>query len=119
VFKVAKENVVNYLIDLDGTVCEDIPNEESHRYSDAEPYEGAAEILQSLVDNGHTVTYFTAREEKDRMVTLTWLAKHGFPEGRLIMDKPRGGNYVWVDNHKVRGVRFVGKKWTHWMYQQL
>jgi hypothetical protein len=24
------------------------------------------------------------------------------------MGKPRGGNYVWIDNHIVRGVRYKG-----------
>ena len=25
------------------------------------------------------------------------------------MNKPRGGNYHWVDNHIVRATRFTGK----------
>ena len=27
------------------------------------------------------------------------------------MEKPRGGNYHWIDNHIVRGTRYNGK-WT-------
>ena len=27
----------------------------------------------------------------------------------LLMGKPRGGNYHWVDNHIVRATRFDGK----------
>ena len=27
-----------YLIDIDGTVCDDIKNEDSHLYKDAKPY---------------------------------------------------------------------------------
>ncbi len=98
--------MANLLVDLDGTVCEDIPNEESHRFLDAVPYEGAAEKLRELITDGNTLTYFTAREEKDREVTIKWLRKHNFPEAHLIMNKPRGGEYVWIDNHKVRGIRY-------------
>lgn len=96
----------NLLIDLDGTVCDDIPNEESHRYATAKPYDGAADRLRELQAEGHVLTYFTAREEKDRNVTIKWLKEHGFPEARLIMDKPRGGRYIWIDNHKGRYLRF-------------
>lgn len=108
--------MANLLVDLDGTVCEDIPNEESHRFLSAEPYEGAADNLRILVTEGNSLTYFTAREEKDRKVTIEWLKKHNFPEARLIMDKPRGGEYIWIDNHKVRGIRYYGNvnknKWS-------
>lgn len=107
----------NYLMDIDGTICDDIPNEDSHRYPDAVPYENAARCLCKIVEMGHTMTYFTAREEKDRNTTLRWLAKHGFPEGVLIMNKPRGGRYVWVDNHGPRGVRFVGEVWSESMFE--
>src|SRR6185437_3009011 len=103
----------NFLLDLDGTICEDIPNEESHRYADAVPFEDAAKELHKLLLGGNTITYFTAREEKDRETTIKWLEKHGFPKGHLIMGKPRGGNYFWIDNHKVTGIRFYGNKWDN------
>jgi len=34
-----------YLVDIDGTICDDIKNEESHLYSDAKVYDGALEEL--------------------------------------------------------------------------
>lgn len=98
----------NYLIDIDGTVCEDIPNEESHRYGDAKVIPGAVEWVNGLRDAGHTITFFTARETKDRGTTIVWLMNHGFKFHNLIMDKPRGGNYVWVDNLDVTGVKYQG-----------
>lgn len=101
----------NLLMDIDGTITDDIPNEESHRYADAVPFDGAAKALQALVSEGHSLTYFTSREEKDREVTMKWLEKHGFPCHGLIMNKPRGGNYAWIDNHLVRGIRFLSTKW--------
>jgi uncharacterized HAD superfamily protein len=100
--------VANLLVDIDGTISEDIPNEESYRYAEAAAYDGAADSLRALQSEGNSLTYFTAREEKDRKVTIEWLNKHNFPEARLIMEKPRGGEYVWVDNHKVRGVLYQG-----------
>jgi hypothetical protein len=103
---------MNILVDIDGTICEDIPNEESERYPSAVPFKGAAENLQILAQT-NTICYFTAREEKDRQVTLDWLNKHGFPIHGLIMGKPRsdGQGYVWIDNHKVDGMRFQGDIW--------
>ena len=43
------------------------------------------------------------------MLTLEWLKKNGFKYHGLLMGKPRGGNYHWVDNHIVRATRFDGK----------
>ena len=34
---------------------------------------------------------------------------NGFKYHGLIMDKPRGGNYHWIDNHMVRATRYEGK----------
>ena len=54
-----------YLIDIDGTVCDDIKNEDSHLYKDAKPYEGSKEQINKLADEGNTIVFFTAREYKD------------------------------------------------------
>lgn len=98
----------NYLIDLDGTVCEDIPNEESHRYPYAHVLKGAVKKVRELYDSGNRITFFTSRESKDREVTLAWLIRHGFKFHGLIMDKPRGGQYTWIDNLDVKGIKFRG-----------
>jgi hypothetical protein len=75
---VLPENVKNYLIDIDGTICEDIPNEEPHRMVDAELFPDALIILNKWYDEGHIITFFTSRTELHREVTETWLKKHGF-----------------------------------------
>lgn len=102
-----------YLIDIDGTVCEDIPNEESHRFRDAYQLTGALEEIVRLHSTGNRIIFFTAREEKDRAVTLDWLTRHGFPFESLIMDKPRciepDDEYVWIDNRPVRAVTYKGE----------
>ena len=103
------EEVKNYLIDIDGTVTEDVPNEEPERMATCEPFVDALEILNKWYDEGHFITFFTSRTENHREVTETWLAKHNFKYHGLLMGKPRGGNYHWIDNHIVRATRFHGK----------
>ena len=106
---VLPEEVKNYLIDIDGTVTDDVPNEEPERMVTCLPYPDALEILNKWFDEGHIITFFTSRTEEHRSVTETWLKKHGFKYHGLLMNKPRGGNYHWIDNHMVRATRFKGK----------
>ncbi len=100
-----------FLIDIDGTVCDDIKNEESHLYDTAKVIPGAKEMLNKWYYEGNIITFFTAREEKDRGVTTQWLRNNGFKYHKLVMDKPRikdGQEYVWIDNRKVRAVTYLG-----------
>ena len=106
---VLPEHVKNYLIDIDGTVTEDVPNEEPERMVTCEPYPDALEILNKWYDEGHIITFFTSRTEEHRQVTENWLEEHNFKYHGLLMNKPRGGNYHWIDNHIVRATRFKGK----------
>ena len=39
----------------------------------------------------------------------TWLKENGFKYHSLLMGKPRGGNYHWIDNHLVKATRYNGK----------
>ncbi len=103
------EDVKNYLIDIDGTICDDIPNEEPERMVTAEVYPDALEICNKWYDEGHVITFFTSRTEDHRVITEAWLDTHGFKYHGLLMGKPRGGNYHWIDNHMVRATRFKGK----------
>ena len=103
------EEVKNYLIDIDGTITDDVPNEEPERMVDCVPYPDALETLNKWFEEGHIITFFTSRTEEHRSITETWLKKHGFKYHGLLMNKPRGGNYHWIDNHMVRATRFKGK----------
>jgi uncharacterized HAD superfamily protein len=103
------EDVKNYLIDIDGTVTDDVPNEEPERMGTCEPYPDALEILNKWHDEGHIITFFTSRTEDHREITEMWLKKHNFKYHGLLMGKPRGGNYHWIDNHMVRATKFNGK----------
>lgn len=100
--------VKNYLIDIDGTVTDDVPNEEPDRMALVQPFPDALEILNKWYDEGHIITFFTSRTEEVREITETWLDKHGFKYHGLLMGKPRGCNYHWIDNHIVKGTRYNG-----------
>ena len=106
---VLPEGIKNYLVDIDGTICDDIPNEEPDRMATAKYYPDALETLNRWYDEGHRICYFTARVEAHRTVTEKWLKDNGFKYHSLLMGKPRGGNYHWIDNHLVKATRYNGK----------
>ena len=103
--------VKNYLIDIDGTVTDDVPNEEPERMKHVQPFPDALEVLNKWYDEGHVITFFTSRTEDVREITEAWLDKHGFKYHGLLMGKPRGGNYHWIDNHIGKATRYTDK-WT-------
>jgi hypothetical protein len=106
---VLPSEIKNFLIDIDGTVTDDVPNEEPERMKTCLPYPDALETLNRWYEQGHIITFFTSRTEEHRAVTESWLEEHGFQYHGLLMGKPRGGNYHWIDNHIVRATRFKGK----------
>ena len=103
------DGMKNYLIDIDGTICDDIPNEEPERMATAELYPDALVTLNKWYDEGHIIFFFTSRTEAHRQVTEEWLNKHGFKYHGILFGKPRGGNYHWIDNHLVKATRYNGK----------
>ena len=105
---VLSDGVKNFLIDIDGTICDDIPNEEPERMTTCLPYPDALKIVNKWYDEGHIITFFTSRTEEHREITEEWLKKHEFQYHGLLMNKPRGGNYHWIDNHIVKATRFKG-----------
>jgi len=104
-----------WLIDIDGTICEDVPNEESHKFLIAEPFPNAAEKIKVFKDRGDTVVFFTARTDKHKVVTEEWLEEHGFVYDSIIYNKPRikdGQQYHWIDNKPVRA-SYIPEGMTH------
>jgi hypothetical protein len=106
---VLANGVKNYLIDIDGTVTEDVPNEEPERMATCLPYKGSVDMINTWYNDGHIITFFTSRTDEHEIVTKQWLDKHGFKYHYLLLNKPRGGNYHWIDNHIVRATRYDGK----------
>jgi hypothetical protein len=101
--------VKNFLIDIDGTICDDIPNEEPERMGTCLPYPDALRIVNKWYEEGHRICFFTSRTEEHREITEYWLKKNDFKWHTMLMGKPRGGNYHWIDNHIVKATRFKGK----------
>lgn len=106
---VLPKGVKNYLIDIDGTITEDVPNEEPERMETCKAFPDALVTINNWYDAGHRICFFTSRTEEHREVTEKWLTKNGFKYHSLLMGKPRGGNYHWIDNHLVKATRYKGK----------
>ncbi len=101
--------IKNFLIDIDGTISEDIPNEEPERMPGAYVIAWAVEWVNGLIEKGHIVSFFTSRLEEHREVTEKWLKDNGFKyNGVIVFGKPRGGNCHWVDNAEIQSTHFVG-----------
>jgi hypothetical protein len=106
---VLPDGIKNYLIDIDGTITDDVPNEEPWRMETCLPYDGSVEMINKWYDKGNVITFFTSRTESHRKVTEEWLNKHGYQYHGILMNKPRGGQYHWIDNHIVKATRYEGK----------
>src|SRR4030095_1928871 len=104
-----KEGKKNFLIDIDGTITEDIPNEQPERMIHCRPFPDALETINKWYDEGHIIYFFSSRTESLRKITEEWLREYGFKYHGLLLGKPRGGNYHWIDNHIVRATRYLGK----------
>ncbi len=106
---VLPEGIHNFLIDIDGTVSEDVPNEEPERMLTCAEIPGAKDQINKWYDEGHIIYFFTSRLEEHRANTEQWLREKGFKWHGIIFGKPRGGNYHWIDDRSVRATRFFGK----------
>ena len=107
-----------YIVDLDGTVWEDVPNEMAQdRTENAEVYHNAVDWINEKFDEGNYICFFTARWESLRRLTEEKLAKIGVRYHQLIMNKPRLRHtkyrgYHYIDNCAVlKASRFEGV-WT-------
>lgn len=103
------DGINNFLIDIDGTVSEDVPNEEPERMLTCAEIPGAKDQINKWYDEGHIIYFFTSRLEEHRAYTEQWLHEKDFKWQGIIFGKPRGGNYHWIDDRSVRATRFFGK----------
>lgn len=76
----------------------------------AKVFSGAVNKLNKWYDEGHVITFFTSRTEGLRKITEKWLEKNGFKYHALLVGKPRGGNYYWIDNAPIK-VKKLKKAW--------
>jgi hypothetical protein len=101
------EEVRNYVIFIDGTLCEEIPNNEAGRMAHAAVHPEAVESCNRLFDRGHLITFVTARDERHRDLTESWLMEHGFNYHEIVFGTTReGGRSVIIDGapHRIRSV---------------
>ena len=49
------------------------------------PLDAGIALAQDHAAEGHRIVYLTGRNEDYRSLTRDWLARHGLPDGRLVM----------------------------------
>lgn len=100
-----------FLIDIDGTICDDIPNEEPERMVTANVFPDALATINQWYDEGNTITFFTARTLEHKEITEEWLNRHGFKYHGVIYGKPRytGQAYHWIDNRPVKATTYLDR----------
>ena len=95
---------MRYVVDIDGTIC--YPGEGEQRYTDAVPRQDRIDIINNLYDEGHIVTYLTARGmgrhnnncekayEEFYDFTVKQLETWGCKYTELFLGKPSGDIYI-------------------------
>jgi len=116
---------VIFMLDLDGTVWEDVPNESPPEVTmKAKVFQGAVEWIEKRYAEGHRICFFTARWESLREVTEAKLKEIGVPYHELIMGKPRVrhteyAGYHYIDNCSIiRANQFKGA-WTSLVQKEI
>ncbi|NQV08552.1 phosphoheptose isomerase [Candidatus Woesearchaeota archaeon] len=111
------EKVV-FMVDLDGTMWEDTPNEVAkEKTMSAKVFPKAVEWVNERHKEGHYICFFTARWEELREVTEAKLKEMNVKYHKLLMEKPRirhteYAGYHHIDNCSIiRANRFEGA-WT-------
>ena len=102
-------------IDIDGTLCENVPNEKWSKMPSAEPWMENIDKLKRWKEEGAFICLFSSRLEAMRSYTEQWLIRYKVPYDLLILNKPRlkeNGEYYFIDNHKVRGITSKNKIFT-------
>ena len=61
--------MINYLIDIDGTITDDVPNEEPDRMETCLPHEGSVDQINQWYGEGHTINFFTSITDKHKEIT--------------------------------------------------
>ena len=94
-------------IDIDGTVADcsivdftkadDDPTE----LMKAKPIKGALRSVKTLHNQGHTIIFYTSRDNGCKKITEKWLKKHGFPFHHLEMEKFVA--HIYIDDRAING----------------
>ena len=103
-----------FILDIDGTICEDIRNEEGcEKMLAAKPFPDSIEYINRLYSDGNYICFFTSRTDEHKDVTIEWLKKNGLKYHQIIFNKPRRigeyDEYHWIDNMHVKATTYKGK----------
>ena len=102
-----------FIIDIDGTICDHVRNEDgTEAMRNAKPFPESIERINKWYDEGHFICFFTARTDEHFAVTEEWLKMHGVKYHQLIVNKPRKigkyKEYHFIDDTPVRATTFKG-----------
>jgi hypothetical protein len=94
---------MKYVIDIDGTICDKLENQE---YESSVPKRDRISVINELYDEGHYIVYLTARgmgrygndpklaEARFRDITELQLKEWGCKYHELFLGKPSGDVYI-------------------------
>ena len=94
-------------IDIDGTIadCSKIDFNQVGKNPDelmkAKPIKGALGAVKKLYRQGHTIVFYSSRENASKEVTRRWLKQHGFPFHHLEMEKFVA--HIYIDDRSING----------------
>ncbi len=106
---------MNYVVDIDGTIC----TQSNPDYENAVPIKERIEILNRLYDEGHTIIYQTARgmgrtkNNQSESISLMYdftkkqLDSWGVKYHMLFLGKPAGD--VYIDDKAIRDLDFFNQ----------
>lgn len=89
-----------YLVDIDGTVCEEGPDHRTAPYDTRRPVTRTVAWLRRVVAAGAWIVLNTSRPACERTQTEVWLRRHEVPWHGLLMDRPAADRYV--DDRSLR-----------------
>lgn len=90
--------------DIDGVIAdgskEEVYSEAAGwNFSKCHPIVPTVGLIKKLKEYGCEIFLNTARFEDDREVTEKWLAEHGVPYDKLLMEKPHADLYIDDKNY--------------------
>ena len=101
-------------IDVDGTVADcskvnfNLVDKDPNELMKAKPLKGALKGVKKLYQKGHTIVFYSSRENASKEVTERWLKKNGFPFHHIITDKFVA--HIYIDDRAING-----RNWNHVM----
>jgi uncharacterized HAD superfamily protein len=85
------------VIDIDGTICEEMPTFEKCL---AKPIKGAVEKINLLHDEGNFIYLYTARGWGEFKMTEAWLKTNNIKYDVLLCGKPVYD--IWIDDRAIK-----------------